>query len=86
MLSDTEAMAVARGRATVRFGGNNGAANAINNWGKVAGFAENSTPDPGCPAPQVLHFKPVVWEKGRVNQLHTLGGDPEVAWPYRPGH
>jgi probable HAF family extracellular repeat protein len=58
-------------------GGNNGEATAINNRGEVAGFAENSTPDPGCPAPQVLHFKPVVWEKGRVNQLHTLGGDPD---------
>ena len=58
-------------------GGNNGEATAINNRGEVAGFAENSTPDPGCPAPQVLHFKPVVWEKGSVNQLHTLGGDPD---------
>ena len=58
-------------------GGNNGVAMSISNRGEVAGFAENSTPDPGCPAPQVLHFKPVVWEKGRVNQLHTLGGDPD---------
>jgi len=58
-------------------GGNNGEATAINNRGKVAGFAENSTPDPGCPAPQVLQFKPVVWENGVIHKLPTLGGDPD---------
>jgi probable HAF family extracellular repeat protein len=58
-------------------GGNNGAANAISNRGEVAGFAENSTPDPGCPAPQLLHFEPVVWEKGVIHQLPTVGGDPD---------
>jgi probable HAF family extracellular repeat protein len=57
-------------------GGNNGVAMAISNRGEVAGFAENSTPDPGCPAPQVLHFKPVVWEKGVIHKLPTFGGDP----------
>ena len=58
-------------------GGNNGVATAINNRGEVAGFAENSTPDPGCPAPQVLRFKPVVWEKGVIHKLPTFGGDPD---------
>jgi probable HAF family extracellular repeat protein len=58
-------------------GGNNGVAMAISNWGEVAGFAENSTPDSGCPAPQVLHFKPVVWEKGVIHKLPTFGDDPE---------
>ncbi len=58
-------------------GGNNGAANAISNRGEVAGFAENTTPDPGCPAPQVLHFEPVVWEKGVVHLQPTVKGDPD---------
>jgi probable HAF family extracellular repeat protein len=58
-------------------GGNNGAANAINNRGVVAGFAEGSTPDPGCPAPQVLHFEPVIWEKGVIHRQPTVGGDPD---------
>ena len=58
-------------------GGNNGVATAISNRGEVAGFAENSTPDPGCPAPQVLHFEPVVWEKGVIHELPTVGGDPD---------
>jgi probable HAF family extracellular repeat protein len=58
-------------------GGNNGVAWAISNGGEVAGFAENSTPDPRCPAPQVLHFEPVVWEKGVIHELPTYGGDPD---------
>jgi probable HAF family extracellular repeat protein len=58
-------------------GGNNGVANAISNRGEVAGFAENSTPDPACPAPQVLQFKPVVWEKGVIHKLPTFRGDPD---------
>jgi probable HAF family extracellular repeat protein len=58
-------------------GGNNGVAMAISNRGEVAGFAENSTPDTGCPAPQVLHFEPVVWEKGVIHKLPTFAGDPD---------
>jgi probable HAF family extracellular repeat protein len=58
-------------------GGNNGVAMAISHRGEVAGFAENSTPDPGCPAPQALHFMPVVWEKGVIHKLPTSGSDPD---------
>jgi probable HAF family extracellular repeat protein len=58
-------------------GGNNGVAYAINNRGKVAGVAENTTPDTACPAPQVLHFEPVVWENGVIHELPTVGGDPD---------
>ena len=58
-------------------GGNNGVAYATNNRGEVAGTAENTTLDPQCPAPQVLHFKPVVWEKGVIHKLPTFGGDPD---------
>jgi probable HAF family extracellular repeat protein len=56
-------------------GGNNGEATAINNRGEVSGFAENSRPDPACPVPQVLQFKPVVWEIGVIHELPTVGGD-----------
>jgi probable HAF family extracellular repeat protein len=58
-------------------GGNNGVAMAISDRGEVAGFAENSTPDTGCPAPQVLHFMPVVWKNGAIHKLPTFGGDPD---------
>jgi len=58
-------------------GGNNGVAMAISNRGEVAGFAETSTSDPGCPAPQVLHFEPAVWEKGMIHKLPTFAGDPD---------
>ncbi len=59
-------------------GGNNGATGTIfNNRGEVAGWAENTTPDASCPAPQVLQFKPVIWEKGEVQELPTFPGDPD---------
>jgi probable HAF family extracellular repeat protein len=58
-------------------GGNNGTVNMINNWGTAVGFAETSIPDPACPAPQVLHFKPAVWRDGKVHRLPTYPGDPD---------
>ncbi len=58
-------------------GGNNGFADGINNRGQVVGLAENTTPlDPTCPPPQVLQFKPVIWEKGEIQELPTFPGDP----------
>jgi probable HAF family extracellular repeat protein len=58
-------------------GGYNGVANEINRYGTAVGLAENSTPDPACPAPQVLHFKPVEWKQGRIQELPTFNGDPD---------
>jgi probable HAF family extracellular repeat protein len=58
-------------------GGNNGAAFQINNRGQVVGGAENTTHDPTCVAPQVLHFKPVIWEEGEIHELPTVAGDPD---------
>jgi len=59
------------------FGGNNGGVNMINRWGTAVGFAETSVPDPACPAPQVLHFKPAVWRDGKIHRLPTYRGDPD---------
>jgi hypothetical protein len=37
--------------------------------GEAAGAAETSTPDGGCTAPQVLKFKPVIWNGRQVQEL-----------------
>ncbi|MGA7409262.1 MAG: hypothetical protein WBW33_02190, partial [Bryobacteraceae bacterium] len=60
-------------------GGNNGAANQINNRGEAAGMAENDITDTACPStgPQKLGFKPVVWRNGKVQELPTYPGDPD---------
>lgn len=58
-------------------GGSNGTANQVNKSGTVAGFAENGTLDPTCPAPQKLQFKPVIWENGEIQELPTSAGDLE---------
>lgn len=61
-------------------GGDNGAGGQINSRGEVAGYAENTTPDPNCPAPQVFEFKPVMWEAdGTIRALPTFPGDREGA-------
>ncbi|MGA3074598.1 MAG: hypothetical protein ABSG56_12980 [Bryobacteraceae bacterium] len=60
-------------------GGNNGAVNQINKNGGMAGLAESATPDPDCPAPQTLQFKPVVWANGKIHELVTLDGDRDGA-------
>jgi probable HAF family extracellular repeat protein len=58
-------------------GGNNGQASAINNWGQIAGFAETTTVDSGCP-PHLIR-SPVLWENGnaKAKALPTLTGDPD---------
>ncbi|SEC29243.1 hypothetical protein [Terriglobus roseus] len=56
-------------------GGANGVANQINSANVIAGYAENTSIDPACPAPQTYQFKPVVWSAGNVQELPT-GSDP----------
>jgi probable HAF family extracellular repeat protein len=57
-------------------GGNNGQASAINDRGQIAGFAENTTVDSGCPPNRIT--LPVLWEKGKVQALPTVGSDPDA--------
>jgi uncharacterized membrane protein len=61
--------------------GNNGFATEINDFGEVAGAAENTTP--GCPTQnpaaslnQYYQYKPVLWRDHAVEELATVGGDP----------
>jgi uncharacterized membrane protein len=61
--------------------GNNGLATGINDFGEVAGAAENTTP--GCPTQnpaaslnQYYQYKPVLWRNHAIEELATVGGDP----------
>jgi probable HAF family extracellular repeat protein len=56
-------------------GGNNAQASAINDRGQIAGFAENTTVDSGCPPNRIQ--LPVLWEKGKAQPLPTVGSDPD---------
>jgi probable HAF family extracellular repeat protein len=56
-------------------GGNNGLASAINNRGQITGKAQTTVTDSGCPPYQVA--PPVLWERGKVQQLPTVEGDPD---------
>lgn len=56
-------------------GGNNGFAQGLNDRDDVPGGAENTTQDPTCIPPQVLQSKPVVWERGEIQELPTFAGD-----------
>ena len=59
-------------------GGNNGQASDINNRGQIAGTAETTDLDSGCPAsmPHLISL-PVLWEDGKAQPLPTVGGDPD---------
>ena len=48
--------------------GHNGQAYAMNNLGVAAGVAENSTPDPTCPPPQVFDFEAAKWVTWQPDQ------------------
>jgi probable HAF family extracellular repeat protein len=62
-------------------GGYDGFATGINNRGQIVGWAENSTHDPTCIAPQVLQFEAVVWgpEQDEFEQLPPYGTDSDGA-------
>jgi probable HAF family extracellular repeat protein len=60
-------------------GGVNGVANQINRFGGIAGYAENTTVDHGCSAPQTYQFKPVVWFRDRIQELPTRNDNEGVA-------
>jgi probable HAF family extracellular repeat protein len=55
-------------------GGNNAEAWQINNRGQVIGAAENTTQDPNCTA-FTLEVEPVIWERGKIQELPTVSGD-----------
>jgi probable HAF family extracellular repeat protein len=57
-------------------GGDNGAAFGLNNRGQVAGEAETNVAEPTCLSPQVLQFKPVIWDRDGIHELPTYRGDP----------
>jgi probable HAF family extracellular repeat protein len=63
----------------------NSAANWINDRGVVAGTAENDATDLTCQgrsvSPQVLEFKPVIWEDGQVRELPTFRNEDGVSDP-----
>ena len=66
-------------RTLPTLGGNNGQASAINNRGKIVGFAEDGTVDSSCPAGTTNNRTqlPVLWEssKAKAKALPT-GNDP----------
>jgi probable HAF family extracellular repeat protein len=63
-------------------GGNNAVGFSGNERGQIVGFAEKSTPDPNCKAPQKLGFAPVVWDAdGKPRELGLPKGD-SAGWAY----
>ena len=67
--------------------GSNGAALQINDFGMVAGMAENGEADSTCPgasvSPQTIEFKPVIWTRlfpwspMHIQELPTVDDDPD---------
>ena len=53
-------------------GGNNGFATGANNLRQVVGWAENDVHDPTCVSPQVLQFRPAMWQLGPPDQIQDL--------------
>jgi probable HAF family extracellular repeat protein len=59
-------------------GGNQSFAFAVNNRGQVVGTAENTIPDPFSPFGTQL--RAVLWQKGGIQDLGTLGGPEAVGF------
>jgi len=57
-------------------GGNNGQASGINKHGQIAGFAQTTVTDSGCPPYQITYG--VIWDKGRAQPLPPVGSDPDA--------
>jgi probable HAF family extracellular repeat protein len=68
-------------RALPTLGGNNGVAAGDNQAGQIAGWAENTTHDPTCIAPQVLQFEAVIYgpKPEQIQELPPLPGDVDGA-------
>ncbi len=64
-------------------GGNESWATSINDWGQVAGYASNTTPDPYAqdfsPYPSATQWRAAIWQNGSVRNLGTLGGPDSMA-------
>jgi probable HAF family extracellular repeat protein len=58
-------------------GNNSSVGGAINNHGLIAGLAENGSVDPDTGYPEA---HAVVWDKGKIRDLGTLGGTQSAAW------
>ncbi|HEX4160127.1 MAG TPA: hypothetical protein VHY79_16810 [Rhizomicrobium sp.] len=62
------------------FGGYDGFATGNNNRGDVVGWAETTTHDSTCVAPQVLQFEAALWTRdNKIEELQPYSGDPDGA-------